>query len=101
MQGSDALVQWWYGHNAVAFFLRHLLGLCIILFQRRQIVLYILTDCQLFTLVFDFYLYLGWTASFIYSACLTGRKFGSCFFINVMRPSWGGDKWFINLACLG
>jgi cytochrome c oxidase cbb3-type subunit I/II len=24
---QDALVQWWYGHNAVAFFPQHLLGL--------------------------------------------------------------------------
>ncbi len=37
---QDALVQWWYGHNAVAFFLTTpFLGLCIIFFLKPQTVL--------------------------------------------------------------
>jgi cytochrome c oxidase cbb3-type subunit I/II len=39
---QDALVQWWYGHNAVAFFLQHLLGLMYYSFQSGK------SSCVLF-----------------------------------------------------
>jgi cbb3-type cytochrome oxidase subunit 1 len=45
---QDALVQWWYGHNAVAFSLQHLLGLMYYFVPKRQIVLCTLTDYQLY-----------------------------------------------------
>ena len=47
---QDALVQWWYGHNAVAFFLTTpCLVSCITSCRRRLIGPFILTDYRLFT----------------------------------------------------
>ena len=46
---QDALVQWWYGHNAVAFFLTTpYLGLMYYFLPKAAIVRFIHTDFQLF-----------------------------------------------------
>ncbi|MEZ4981098.1 MAG: cbb3-type cytochrome c oxidase subunit I [Saprospiraceae bacterium] len=44
---QDALVQWWYGHNAVAFFLTTpYLGLMYCFLPKRPTDLFILIDFQ-------------------------------------------------------
>jgi cytochrome c oxidase cbb3-type subunit I/II len=62
---QDALVQWWYGHNAVAFFLTTpFLGLMYYFLPKaanRPVYSYRPFNHSL--LVFDFHLYLGWTPS--------------------------------------
>lgn len=64
---QDALVQWWYGHNAVAFFLTTpFLGLMYYIVPKaanRPIYSYRWSIIHF--LGFDFYLYMGWSSSSI------------------------------------
>ena len=65
---QDALVQWWYGHNAVAFFLTTpYLGLMYYFLTKScQSDLSILIKLSIIHFWgFDFYLYLGWTSPFV------------------------------------
>jgi len=63
---QDALVQWWYGHNAVAFFLTTpYLGLMYYFLPKvanRPVYSYKTFDYTF--LISHIPLYLGWTASF-------------------------------------
>ena len=46
----DAMVQWWYGHNAVGFLLTAgFLGMSITLYLNKQVALYTLTVYRSFT----------------------------------------------------
>ncbi len=64
---QDALVQWWYGHNAVAFFLTTpFLGLMYYFIPKaanRPVYSYRLSIVHFWSLIFI--IYLGWTTPFI------------------------------------
>jgi cbb3-type cytochrome oxidase subunit 1 len=61
---QDALVQWWYGHNAVAFFLTTpYLGLCIISSQGSKQTNILIQVINTSLLVIDIHLYMGRSSS--------------------------------------
>jgi cytochrome c oxidase cbb3-type subunit I/II len=80
---QDALVQWWYGHNAVAFFLTTpYLGLMYYFLPKaanRPVYSYRLSIVHFWSLIF--LIYLGRSSPFIiYSFARLGAVFGYCFF---------------------
>ncbi len=90
---QDALVQWWYGHNAVAFFLTTpYLGLMYYFVPKavnRPVYSYKLSIIHFWALIF-IYIWAGphhllWTA-------LPGwvQTLGVVFSIMLIAPSWGG-----------
>jgi cytochrome c oxidase cbb3-type subunit I/II len=90
---TDALVQWWYGHNAVGFFLTTpFLGLMYYFLPRaaeRPIYSYRLSIVHFWALVF---LYI-WTGPhhLLYSALPDwAQTLGMVFSIMLLAPSWGG-----------
>jgi cytochrome c oxidase cbb3-type subunit I/II len=90
---TDALVQWWYGHNAVGFFLTTpFLGLMYYFLPRaaeRPIYSYRLSIVHFWSLVF---LYI-WTGPhhLLYSALPDwAQTLGMVFSIMLLAPSWGG-----------
>ncbi|WP_068474592.1 cytochrome-c oxidase, cbb3-type subunit I [Saccharicrinis aurantiacus] len=90
---QDALVQWWYGHNAVAFFLTTpWLGLMYYYLPKasnRPIYSYQLSIIHFWTLIF---LYM-WTGPhhLLYSALPDWlQALGVTFSIMLIAPSWGG-----------
>ncbi len=90
---TDALVQWWYGHNAVGFFLTTpFLGLMYYFLPRaaeRPVYSYRLSIIHFWALVF---LYI-WTGPhhLLYSALPDwAQTLGMVFSIMLLAPSWGG-----------
>ncbi len=90
---TDALVQWWYGHNAVGFFLTTpFLGLMYYFLPRaaeRPVYSYRLSIVHFWALVF---LYI-WTGPhhLLYSALPDwAQTLGMIFSIMLLAPSWGG-----------
>jgi cytochrome c oxidase cbb3-type subunit I/II len=90
---TDALVQWWYGHNAVGFFLTTpFLGLMYYFLPRaaeRPVYSYRLSIVHFWALVF---LYI-WTGPhhLLYSALPDwAQTLGVIFSIMLLAPSWGG-----------
>ncbi len=90
---QDALVQWWYGHNAVAFFLTTpFLGLMYYYLPKavnRPVYSYRLSIIHFWSLVF---LYI-WTGPhhLLYSAMPDwAQSVGMVFSIMLLAPSWGG-----------
>ena len=90
---QDALVQWWYGHNAVAFFLTTpWLGLMYYYLPKaanRPIYSYQLSIIHFWTLIF---LYM-WTGPhhLLYNALPDWlQALGVTFSIMLIAPSWGG-----------
>jgi cytochrome c oxidase cbb3-type subunit I/II len=90
---TDALVQWWYGHNAVGFFLTTpFLGLMYYFLPRaaeRPVYSYRLSIVHFWALVF---LYI-WTGPhhLLYSALPDwAQTLGMVFSIMLLAPSWGG-----------
>jgi cytochrome c oxidase cbb3-type subunit I/II len=90
---SDALVQWWYGHNAVGFFLTTpFLGLMYYYLPRaaeRPVYSYRLSIIHFWALVF-LYIWAG-PHHLLYSALPDwAQTLGMVFSIMLIAPSWGG-----------
>lgn len=90
---QDALVQWWYGHNAVAFFLTTpYLGLMYYFLPKaanRPVYSYRLSIIHFWTLIF-IYIWAG-PHHLLYSALPDwAQSLGTVFSIMLIAPSWGG-----------
>lgn len=90
---QDALVQWWYGHNAVAFFLTTpYLGLMYYYLPKmanRPIYSYRLSILHFWTLIF-IYIWAG-PHHLLYSATPDWvQSLGVVFSVMLIAPSWGG-----------
>ena len=90
---TDALVQWWYGHNAVGFFLTTpFLGLMYYFLPRaaeRPVYSYRLSIVHFWALVF-LYIWAG-PHHLLYSALPDwAQTLGMAFSIMLLAPSWGG-----------
>ena len=90
---QDALVQWWYGHNAVAFFLTTpYLGLMYYYLPKaanRPIFSYRLSIIHVWALIF-IYLWAG-PHHLLYTALPDwAQSLGMVFSIMLIAPSWGG-----------
>ena len=90
---QDALVQWWFGHNAVAFFLTTpVLGLMYYYLPKvanRPVFSYKLSIIHFWSLIF-IYMWAG-PHHLLYTA-LPGwaQALGTAFSIMLIAPSWGG-----------
>jgi cytochrome c oxidase cbb3-type subunit I/II len=90
---QDALVQWWYGHNAVAFFLTTpFLGMMYYFLPKaanRPIFSYRLSIIHFWALIF-IYIWAG-PHHLLYSALPDwAQSLGTVFSIMLIAPSWGG-----------
>ena len=90
---QDALVQWWYGHNAVAFFLTTpYLGLMYYFIPKaanRPIYSYKLSIIHFWALIF-LYIWAG-PHHLLYSALPDwAQALGVVFSVMLIAPSWGG-----------
>lgn len=90
---QDALVQWWYGHNAVAFFLTTpFLGLMYYYLPKianRPVYSYRLSIVHFWSLIF-LYIWAG-PHHLLYSALPEwAQNLGVVFSIMLIAPSWGG-----------
>lgn len=90
---QDALVQWWYGHNAVAFFLTTpFLGLMYYFLPKaaeRPIYSYKLSIIHFWALIF-LYIWAG-PHHLLYSALPDwAQSLGTVFSVMLIAPSWGG-----------
>ncbi|MEC4114254.1 cytochrome-c oxidase, cbb3-type subunit I [Myroides pelagicus] len=90
---QDALVQWWYGHNAVAFFLTTpFLGLMYYYLPKaanRPVYSYRLSIIHFWSLIF-LYIWAG-PHHLLYSALPEwAQNLGVVFSVMLIAPSWGG-----------
>ncbi len=90
---QDALVQWWYGHNAVAFFLTTpFLGLMYYFVPKaanRPVFSYRLSIVHFWSLIF-LYIWAG-PHHLLYTALPDwAQSLGTVFSIMLIAPSWGG-----------
>jgi len=90
---QDALVQWWYGHNAVAFFLTTpILGLMYYFIPKaanRPVYSYKLSIIHFWALIF-LYIWAG-PHHLLYSSTPDwAQALGVVFSISLIAPSWGG-----------
>ena len=90
---QDALVQWWYGHNAVAFFLTTpVLGLMYYFLPKaaeRPVYSYRLSIIHFWALIF-IYIWAG-PHHLLYTALPDwAQSLGTVFSIMLIFPSWGG-----------
>ncbi len=90
---QDALVQWWYGHNAVAFFLTTpILGMMYYFIPKaanRPIYSYKLSIIHFWALIF-LYIWAG-PHHLLYSALPDwAQALGVVFSVMLIAPSWGG-----------
>ncbi|MBX3007268.1 MAG: cytochrome-c oxidase, cbb3-type subunit I [Melioribacteraceae bacterium] len=90
---QDALVQWWYGHNAVAFFLTTpYLGMMYYFLPKaanRPVYSYRLSILHFWSLIF-LYIWAG-PHHLLYSALPDwAQSLGTVFSIMLIAPSWGG-----------
>lgn len=90
---QDALVQWWYGHNAVAFFLTTpFLGLMYYFVPKaanRPIYSYRLSIVHFWSLIF-IYIWAG-PHHLLYSSLPDwAQNLGVAFSVMLIAPSWGG-----------
>lgn len=90
---QDALVQWWYGHNAVAFFLTTpYLGLMYYFVPKaanRPVYSYRLSIIHFWALIF-IYIWAG-PHHLLYSALPDwAQSLGVVFSVMLIAPSWGG-----------
>lgn len=90
---QDALVQWWYGHNAVAFFLTTpYLGLMYYFIPKavnRPVYSYRLSIVHFWSLVF-LYMWAGPHHLLYTSLPNWAQTVGTAFSIMLIAPSWGG-----------
>jgi len=90
---QDALVQWWYGHNAVAFFLTTpFLGLMYYFIPKaanRPVYSYRLSIVHFWSLIF-LYIWAG-PHHLLYTALPDwAQNLGVAFSVMLIAPSWGG-----------
>ena len=90
---QDALVQWWYGHNAVAFFLTTpFLGLMYYFVPKaanRPVYSYRLSIVHFWALIF-IYIWAG-PHHLLYSSLPEwAQNLGVAFSVMLIAPSWGG-----------
>jgi len=90
---QDALVQWWYGHNAVAFFLTTpFLGLMYYFMPKvaeRPVYSYRLSIVHFWSLIF-LYIWAG-PHHLLYSSLPEwAQTMGVVFSVMLIAPSWGG-----------
>ena len=90
---QDALVQWWYGHNAVAFFLTTpYLGIMYYFLPKasnRPVYSYRLSIIHFWALIF-LYIWAG-PHHLLYTALPDwAQSLGTVFSIMLIAPSWGG-----------
>ncbi|MEO5819197.1 MAG: cytochrome-c oxidase, cbb3-type subunit I [Vicinamibacteraceae bacterium] len=90
---QDALVQWWYGHNAVAFFLTTpFLGLMYYFIPKaanRPVFSYRLSIVHFWSLIF-LYIWAG-PHHLLYTALPDwAQSLGTVFSVMLIAPSWGG-----------
>jgi cytochrome c oxidase cbb3-type subunit I/II len=90
---QDALVQWWYGHNAVAFFLTTpYLGVMYYFLPKasnRPVYSYRLSIIHFWALIF-LYIWAG-PHHLLYTALPDwAQSIGTVFSIMLIAPSWGG-----------
>ncbi len=90
---QDALVQWWYGHNAVAFFLTTpVLGLMYYFIPKianRPVYSYRLSIIHFWALIF-IYIWAG-PHHLLYTALPDwAQSLGTVFSVMLIAPSWGG-----------
>ncbi|WKW46651.1 cytochrome-c oxidase, cbb3-type subunit I [Myroides sp. JBRI-B21084] len=90
---QDALVQWWYGHNAVAFFLTTpFLGLMYYFLPKianRPVYSYRLSIIHFWSLIF-LYIWAG-PHHLLYTALPEwAQNLGVVFSVMLIAPSWGG-----------
>ncbi|MFK7773111.1 MAG: cytochrome-c oxidase, cbb3-type subunit I [Saprospiraceae bacterium] len=90
---QDALVQWWYGHNAVAFFLTTpYLGLMYYYLPKaanRPVFSYRLSIIHFWALIF-IYIWAGPHHLLFTSLPDWAQSLGTAFSIMLIAPSWGG-----------
>ena len=90
---QDALVQWWYGHNAVAFFLTTpYLGLMYYFLPKaanRPVYSYRLSIIHFWSLIF-LYIWAGPHHLLYTSVPEWAQALGTVFSIMLLLPSWGG-----------
>lgn len=90
---QDALVQWWYGHNAVAFFLTTpILGIMYYYLPKaanRPVYSYRLSVVHFWSLVF-IYIWAGPHHLLNTSLPHWLQGLGMCFSLMLWAPSWGG-----------
>ncbi len=90
---QDALVQWWYGHNAVAFFLTTpVLGLMYYFVPKaanRPVYSYRLSIIHFWALIF-IYIWAGPHHLLYTSLPVWAQSLGTVFSIMLIFPSWGG-----------
>jgi cytochrome c oxidase cbb3-type subunit I/II len=90
---QDALVQWWYGHNAVAFFLTTpYLGLMYYFLPKaanRPVYSYKLSIIHFWSLIF-IYIWAGPHHLLYTSLPDWAQSLGVVFSIMLIAPSWGG-----------
>jgi len=90
---QDALVQWWYGHNAVAFFLTTpVLGLMYYFVPKaanRPVYSYRLSIIHFWALIF-IYIWAGPHHLLYTSLPDWAQSLGTVFSIMLIAPSWGG-----------
>lgn len=90
---QDALVQWWYGHNAVAFFLTTpFLGIMYYFIPKaanRPVYSYKLSIVHFWSLIF-IYIWAG-PHHLLYTALPDwAQSLGTVFSVMLIAPSWGG-----------
>jgi cytochrome c oxidase cbb3-type subunit I/II len=90
---QDALVQWWYGHNAVAFFMTTpFLGVMYYFIPKaanRPVFSYRLSIVHFWSLIF-LYIWAG-PHHLLYTALPEwAQSLGTVFSIMLIAPSWGG-----------
>lgn len=90
---QDALVQWWYGHNAVAFFLTTpYLGIMYYFLPKaanRPVYSYRLSIIHFWALIF-IYIWAG-PHHLLYTALPDwAQSLGTVFSVMLIAPSWGG-----------
>lgn len=90
---QDALVQWWYGHNAVAFFLTTpFLGIMYYFIPKisgRPVFSYRLSIIHFWALIF-IYIWAGPHHLLYTSLPSWAQSLGTVFSIMLIAPSWGG-----------
>lgn len=90
---QDALVEWWYGHNAVAFFLTTpYLGLMYYFIPKaanRPVYSYRLSIVHFWSLIF-IYIWAGPHHLLYTSLPDWAQSLGTVFSIMLLAPSWGG-----------
>ncbi len=90
---QDALIQWWYGHNAVAFFLTTpYLGLMYYFLPKaanRPVFSYRLSIVHFWALIF-IYIWAGPHHLLYTSLPDWAQSLGTVFSVMLIAPSWGG-----------